>query len=210
MKTKKILAGILCAGFCLSSMTACTGNGGNADGQGSEATAAQAKTEQLHKLTVRAPKKNSEITATFMNTSNGKTEDTEMKIDSEEENTVILTCEADVNKYNMVHLSYGTTTSMDVAFNTFVSGWNLDNDELLPYAVGTQPVYDPKFDTKVFQFDGRDKNVYIWTPEDYDKKSEEKYSVIYMFDGQSVLATGKDRGMDNDVLCWNVSENVER
>ena len=209
MKTKKILAGILCAGFCLSSMTACTGNGGNADGQGSEATAAQAKTEQLHKLTVRAPKKNSEITATFMNTSNGKTEDIEMEIDSEEENTVILTCEADVNKYNMVHLSYGTTTSMDVAFNTFVSGWNLDNDELLPYAVGTQPVYDPKFDTKVFQFDGRDKNVYIWTPEDYDEKSEDKYSVIYMFDGQSVLATGKDRGMDNDVLCWNVSENVE-
>ena len=63
MKTKKILAGILCAGFCLSSMTACTGNGGNADGQGSEATAAQAKTEQLHKLTVRAPKKITEITA---------------------------------------------------------------------------------------------------------------------------------------------------
>ena len=213
MKTKKILAGILCAGFCLSSMTACTGSVGSADGsqntQDSEATAAQAKTEQLHKLTVRAPKKITEITATFTNTSNGKTEDIEMKIDSEEENAVILTCEADVNKYNMVRLSYGTTTSMDVAFNTFVSGWNLDNDELLPYAVGTQPVYDPKFDTKVFQFDGRDKNVYIWTPEDYDEKSEDKYSVIYMFDGQSVLATGKDRGMDNDVLCWNVSENVE-
>ena len=29
-----------------------------------------------------------------------------------------------------------------------------------------------------------------------------------MFDGQSVLAKGKDRGMDNDVMCWNVSESV--
>ncbi len=29
-----------------------------------------------------------------------------------------------------------------------------------------------------------------------------------MFDGQSVLTTGKDRGMDNDEICWNVSESV--
>jgi hypothetical protein len=121
----------------------------------------------------------------------------------------LFTCKADVNLYNLVHLTYGETTSMDVAFNSFISGWNLNNDELLPYVVGTEPVYDPKFDTQVFQFDGRDKNVYIWKPADYDEKAAEKYSVIYMFDGQSVLAKGKDRGMDNDVMCWNVSENVE-
>ena len=131
-----------------------------------------------------------------------------MEKSSGDEKNIIFTCEADVNLYNMVHLTYGKTTSMNVAFNSFVSGWNLDNDELLPYAVGTEPSYDPKFETKVFKFDGRDKNVYIWTPDDYDKNSDDKYSVIYMFDGQSVLAKGKDRGMDNDVMCWNVSESV--
>ena len=213
MKTKTIFAGLLCAGFCLSAMTACTGNKGTSEAaqtQGSEATAAEAKVKEklMHKLTVRADKKITEMTATFLNTSNGTTEDIKMEKSSEDDKNIIYSCEADVNLYNMVHLTYGKTTSMDVAFNTFVSGWNLENDELLPYSVGKEPSYDPKFETKVFQFDGRDKNVYIWTPEDYDAKSEEKYSVIYMFDGQSVLATGTERGMDNDVMCWNVSESA--
>ena len=124
------------------------------------------------------------------------------------EKNSVFSCEADANAYNMVRVKYGETESMDVAFNSFVSGWNLENDELLPYTVGTEPSYDPKFETKVFKFDGREKNIYIWTPDDYDKNSDKKYSVIYMFDGQSVLTTGKDRGMDNDIMCWNVSESV--
>ncbi len=55
-----------------------------------------------------------------------------MEKSSGDEKNIIFTCEADVNLYNMVHLTYGKTTSMNVAFNSFVSGWNLDNDELLP------------------------------------------------------------------------------
>ena len=109
----------------------------------------------------------------------------------------------------MVHLIYDDKESMDVAFNSFVSGWNIKGDMLLPYVVGKEPVYDPQFETKVFQFDGRDKSFFIWTPEDYDAKSDKKYSVIYLFDGQSVLTTGIDRGMDNDTACWNVCESVE-
>ncbi len=62
--------------------------------------------------------------------------------------------------------------------------------------------------TRRLKFDGYGKKVYIWTPDDYDAKSEEKYSVIYTFDGQSVLTTGVERGMDNDEISWNVSENV--
>ena len=86
-------------------------------------------------------------------------------------------------------------------------------DSALPPKVGTNitcdlPVYDPQFETKTFQFDGREKKVYIWTPEDYEGKSSEKYSVIYMFDGQSILTTGIDKGMDNDRVCWNVTEHI--
>ena len=209
MKKKIIIAGLLCGAFCVSVMTACANNGGNTESsQNSETKPAQTKVEQLHKLYIRAPKDLDGITATFLNTGNGNTADIEMKKSSEDDKSSVFCCEADVNLYNMVHLSYGQTVSMDVAFNSFISGWNLDNDELLPYVVGTEPVYDPQFETKVFQFDGRDKNVYIWTPEDYDESSGEKYSVIYMFDGQSVLTTGRERGMDNDVICWNVSECV--
>ena len=213
MKMKRIPALLLCGAVCVSAVTGCSGN--KADSQATPDSAVsttepvKTEVEKIHKLTIRATKDISDITATFMNTANGKTEDVKMKKSTEDEKAVVFICEADVNQYNMVHLTYGDTTSMDVAFNSFTSGWNLNNDELLPYVVGTEPVYDPQFDTQVFQFDGRDKNVYIWKPADYDEKAAEKYSVIYMFDGQSVLAKGKDRGMDNDVMCWNVSENVE-
>ena len=174
----------------------------------SAAAPAPVKAEKLHPLTVRAPKEISEITATFLNTATGKTADVKMEKSGEDDSSTIFRCEADVNRFNMVHLTYDKTTSMDVAFNSMVSGWNLKNKELLPYVVGTKPQYAPAYDTKVFQFDGRDKNVYIWTPEGYDKNADEKYAVIYMFDGQSVLTTGVDKGMDNDVVCWNVSESV--
>ena len=201
---KKIIAGILCGAMCASMMTACAGKQSTPEASQSS----EVKAEKMHKLYIRAPKDITEMTATFINSTGGKSADVKMESAGGDDNSVIYCCEADVNLYNMVHLSYGDTTSMDVTFNSFISGWNLDNDELLPYVFGKDPVYDPKFETKSFEFDGRDKNVYIWTPEDYDKNSEEKYSVIYMFDGQSVLATGTERGMDNDVACWNVSESV--
>ncbi len=215
MKIKTITAGLLSGILCVSAMAACSNNSKTPEGsesskatQDSAAETAKPKEPKLHKLTVRAPKEITDMTAVFLNTASGKTSDVKMEKSSDGDRNNIFSCEADVNLYNMVHLSYDKTTSMDVAFNSCVSGWNLKNHELLPYTVGTEPTYDPKFETKVFKFDGREKNVYIWTPEDYDKNSDEKYSVIYMFDGQSVLATGKDRGMDNDVMCWNVSESA--
>ncbi len=214
MQIKRIAAGLFCAGLCLSATTACSGNrdasGSSQATQDSAVVSAKTKAVQLHKLTIRAPKNISEMTAVFLNTSTGKTANVKMEQtggNNNEKNSV-FSCEADANAYNMVRVKYGETESMDVAFNSFVSGWNLENDELLPYTVGTEPSYDPKFETKVFKFDGREKNIYIWTPDDYDKNSDKKYSVIYMFDGQSVLTTGKDRGMDNDIMCWNVSESV--
>ena len=201
---KKILSGLLCIVLFVSVLTACSNTENTAD---STPDSKKASVELLYPLTVRAPKSYGEMTATFLNTASGDTSQMEMTVSEEDDSCNIYSCEADVNKYNMVHLTGNEKDSMDVAFNSFISGWNIENDILLPYVVGKEPVYDPQFETKVFQFDGRDKNVYIWTPDDYNK-SDEKYSVIYMFDGQSVLATGKDKGMDNDQVCWNVSEHV--
>ncbi len=156
-------------------MTACTGNGeknnSSQNPQSSEATSDQ-KNEDVRKLYIRAPKKEYGMTATFINTSSGKTTDVEMKKSGETEFDSVFCCEADANLYNMVHVTYGTITSMDVAFNSFVSGWNLVNRDLLPYVEGTEPSYDPQFETKKFQFDGRDKNVYIWTPADYARSQQ--------------------------------------
>lgn len=204
MKMKRILSALLCCVVFLSILTACSNN----NSEPAKSTPDE-KAELMHDFVVRAPKKTTELTATFVNTGSGKTTDVVMEKDSEDNSCTVFRCEADVNLYNMVHVTYQDESSMDVAFNSFVSGWNYTGKDFLPYTQGKEPVYDPKFETKTFQFDGRDKLVYIWTPEDYDEKSAEKYSVIYLFDGQSALATGKDRGMDNDTVCWNVAEHIE-
>lgn len=205
MRLKGITAVLLGVISCLSAMTACSTNG---ESNQTETKSQTTPVEAIHKLYVRTPKDVNDLTATFINTASGKTKDITMEKSSEEDDGNTFCCEADANQYNMLHVTYAQKTSMDVAFNSFVSGWNLKGDELLPYVVGRKPVYEPQFETKVFQFDGREKKVYIWTPEDYDGKSSEKYSVIYMFDGQSILTTGKEKGMDNDQVCWNVSEHI--
>lgn len=157
-----------------------------------------------HTLVVRDAGKNEKIVATFFNTTTDASEDVTMNKTDESSDYFVYSCDSDVTKYNMVRLTYGDMTSMDVAFNKFVSGWYLWNDELLPYVAGKEPKYEPKYETKTFKFDGYDKNVYIWTPEDYDAKADTKYSVIYMLDGQTVLSPE----IGGEMQCWDVSEHV--
>lgn len=229
MKTKSILAGLLTSAVCLTMLTACSGGtAGNNSSQESKTGSSQSeqsktgesKTDEsktsedskpsdtktdTYTLYIRDAGKQPEITATFLNTQSGASEDVKMTRKEEADDHYIYTCDNDVTKFNMVHFSYGDTVTDEVSFNTFVSGWYLYNDELLPYTVGKEPSYAPKYETKVFEFDGYEKKVYIWTPDDYDAKAAEKYSTIYMFDGQTVLTTE----MTGEMRCWNVSECVE-
>lgn len=228
MKTGRFISGILAAVLCLSFTAGCS----NGTSQSKEESKSSTKAEEsskssseeksseeqsseekesdgMHAVFIRDAGKNSKMTATFLNTSSGKTEDVEMTKSEEGEDHVTFTCKSDPKLYNMVHITYGDNiVSSDLAFNRFTAGWYLENKRLLPYAEGMDLKYDPAFDTHKFSFDGADKSVYVWTPENYDKNSDEKYPTIYLFDGQTVLATGVDRGMDSDKDSWNVSESV--
>ena len=212
MKTKRVFAGVLSTALCMSLLTAC-GNAENGTSTASitnetsnTSTSVSEQNKKTHTLYIRDDSKNAEMTATFWNSSNDKTEDVKMEKAEETDKYILYSCEGDTDTYNMVHLSYGESQpTMDVAFNEMVSGWYLYQDELLPYTKGKEPNYSPKYETKVFEFDGYKKNVYIWTPDNYDKDSSDKYSVIYMLDGQSVLS----KEIGNEIQCWNVAEHVE-
>ena len=231
MKSKKIITGLLTSALCLSMLSACVGNGApesedSVQPEESKQTELSGKDEKrqteenqteksmlednkLHTIYIRDAGKSDKMTASFFNTMNNATVDVTMKKTDEGADYFTYSCEADTSLYNMVHLMYGDNTeSKDVAFNSYVAGWYLKDGRLLPYAEGMDLKYDPPFETKNFKFDGYDKTVYIWTPSDYDKASDEKYSTIYMLDGQTVLATGMERGMDSDTDSWNVSESV--
>ena len=213
MKTKRVFAGVLSTALCMSLLTAC-GNADNGTSKTSESiSTSNSATEQsttgekkTYTLYIRDDAKSAEMTATFWNSSNDKTEDVKMEKAEETDKYILYSCEGDTNTYNMVHLSYGESQpTMDVAFNEMVSGWYLYQDELLPYTKGKEPNYSPKYETKEFEFDGYKKNVHIWTPDDYDRDSADKYSVIYMLDGQSVLS----KEIGNEIQCWDVAEHVE-
>lgn len=230
MKANRILAGLFAVTVCLSMMAGCSGS---TAGQNSKSDQSGAKSNSnvqsstdtqsssdvqissdvpekpestgIHTLYIRDAGKSPEITATFSNNVSGKTQDIPMKKVSESDDHFLFSCDADVTAYNMVHLTYGEQVSADVTFNSFVSGWYLINDDLLPYTKGKEPSYSPKYETKVFPFNGYDKEVYIWTPDDYDAKAAEKYSTIYMMDGQTVLTSE----MGDKIKCWNISEHVD-
>ena len=227
MKTKTILAGLLTAAVCMTMLTACSGSGeksstdnsskaGSQTEQSSKADTSEqskaseeSKTEKAypdtHTLYIWDAGKLPEITAIFFNTQSGKTEEVKMNRTEEKDDHFIYTCDGDVTKYNMVSLSYGNTETDLVSFNNFVSGWYLYNDELMPCTAGKTPTYDPKYEVKTMKFNGEDKIVYIWTPADYDAKSDTKYSTIYMFDAQSILS----KELTTEMRVWNVCECVE-
>ena len=100
------------------------------------------------------------MTATFLNTASGKTEDVEMTKSEEGEDHVTFTCKGDPKLYNMVHITYGDDiVSSNLSFNRFTAGWYLKDKKLLPYAEGMDLKYDPEFDTHKFSFEGTDKSV---------------------------------------------------
>ena len=101
MKIKKILSGLLCGVFFLSILTACSNN----NSEPAKSTPDE-KAELMHDFVVRAPKKTTELTATFVNTGSGKTTDVVMEKDSEDDSSTVFRCEADVNLYNMVHVYF--------------------------------------------------------------------------------------------------------
>ncbi len=224
MKTKTIVTGIICAALCLSMLAGCgskTNTQSSSTAQESKQSATSEKTSDKEEtstdetssktsapgdytLTVKDPAKNAEITATFSNTTSGASENVKMEKTGENSDSYIFTCVGDTDKYNVVHFSYGDMITKDAAFNKCVSGWQLFDGELLPYDVNSSKDFELKYETKTFNVSGLEKNVYIWLPDDYDANSEEKYSTIYMLDGQTVLTTE----LGGSVRSWNVAQHT--
>lgn len=232
MKTKSILAGILSTAMCLSVLTACGQNEESKTGEESTAAQQSAGTDQSkpdenspvtkqstqpedgkggtsevknYTLTIRDAEKTPEMTAVFYNTQSGKTEEVKMTKVGEDDACFTYTCEGDPSAYNMFHLSYNGGETLDVTFNTFTEAWYLYERELLPCKKDGVYVEKPEYKTVALKFNGFDKNVHIWTPENYDANAADKYSVIYMLDGQTVIDAELDPGNNRS---WSVAQHV--
>lgn len=189
----RILCLILCAVLCAAIFAACSSNGSStADSAGSG-----------HTLYVRDSRAREEFTATFKSTVSEETLDVEMKkIDSGDGYTE-FSCTAEPEKFDRVVITSGKDVSEELAFNEYVSGWALGSHRFMPYTHGKE-LADPTYDRVSFDYENRKKDVLIWTPADYDASSDEKYSVIYMTDGQNLFdPSATSNG------SWGVAESLD-
>ena len=87
-----------------------------------------------------------------------------------------------------------------IAFNPCVSGWYRSNDSLVPYTQGEDAAYVAHYEPVSFDYKGYEKKVYVWTPDDYDAGSDDKYATIYVLDGQDEVNRQNDAARTDDAL----------
>ena len=165
------------------------------------------KSANLHTLYFRDESRSEEAVATFFNSDTEKSEDVKMeKLESDGEASV-FSCEGDTSAYNMVYITYDGISTEKFAFNKCVSGWNNCSDGLMEYAYGEKINYTYKFKDVTLKCNGYDKTAHIWTPDDYNEKSVEKYATIYALDGDAMVYLGQPGTTVSG--CENIPEQVK-
>lgn len=182
---KRIAAFVLSAAVCASLLTACA-ESSSKSAESAESSAS--KSETMHTLYVRDEFKSSEVTVTFENTSSGETEKVKMGKLSESDDYFLFSCEGDAALYNRAYITHDGSELLGVAFNKYVSGWSISSYGIVPFTEGEEPVESVDFKTETFDYNGNKKEVYIWTPKGYNQSSKEKYSTVYLLDGESKLS----------------------
>lgn len=155
-----------------------------------------------HRLYLKKDYASDEVKAVFVNSSNGSTEETVMKREEDGDGFYQYSCIGDTDAYNKVYFKYDDEQTDEVAFNELVDGWYISSYGVMPCTEGVEPTNEIPVTRMTFPFQGENKDVYVWTPSDYKADSKEKYSVIYLLDGDCILADEGGLG------TWNAPESV--
>ena len=90
-------------------------------------------------------------------------------------------------------------------FNRCVSGWYKYGQLVLPYTEGEALDYVPDFKDVTLSGFGCEKIISIWTPDDYDASSDEKYATVYVLDGENMVIS---EGADPLAVSSGITEQV--
>ena len=200
---KRIAVCVMSAAVCASLLTACA-ESSSKSAESAESSAS--KSETMHTLYVRDEFKSSEVTVTFENTSSGETEKVKMGKLSESDDYFLFSCEGNAALYNRAYITHDDSELLGVAFNKYVSGWSISSYGIVPFTEGEEPVESVDFKTETFDYNGNKKEVYIWTPKGYNQSSKEKYSTVYLLDGESKLSPDFSYGASYG--CWYAPVSV--
>lgn len=186
-------------------LASCGSNG--QEGSGDPAWAKANGNKTLHTLYFKDITQREDVRAVFYNSNTKETADVKMTASGEDSDGFVYTCEGDASAYNMVSFSYDGISTIDVAFNNCVSGWYNSRHGFLPFTFGVDDPYERRiknkavleetfiYDNEIYDdvtltFNGYDKVIHVWTPDDYDPSSDEKYATVYLLDGQVMIFLG--------------------
>ena len=189
---KKIISVILAAAMSATLFTACGAEQTPLKTESSSASPDTARAKDhgdFHVLYFRDGSKSKKASATFLNSLTGKSEEVEIVRCGEDASAYTFSCEGNVRDYNVVYFTYDGKKTKAVAFNRCVSGWQKTSDGFTPYTQGAETDYLPSFEKITLDCNGYEKDIYVWTPEDYDAASDEKYATIYVLDGDDEVNT---------------------
>lgn len=202
MKSKRIMIGCMSLVICLLALTACS-----VAGTGSQNDDRSTADEKYHTLYYKDITKRENVTAVFSSCNSQQTEEVRMEAVGKDEDGFTYSCKGDASSYHLVSFRYDQFSTAKVAFNPCVSGWYNSVHGILPYTYGCTDQYESHtanlvtmndtlvYDNKMYDdvnlpFNGYDKIVHIWTPADYDPSSDEKYTTVYLLDGQGMIYLG--------------------
>ena len=166
---KKALCILLCAVLAALALVACGGKQGGNTG---------------HIIYVLDEKNSDSVKATFLSTDSDETLEVEMTKQETTDKGTMFAAQADTAKFDRVKFTRGDKATEQLSFNDYVQGWVLDSRHFYPFDSGYP---EPEYKRVSFDYENRKKDILIWTPDNYDPKSTEKYSVIYMTDGQNLF-----------------------
>ncbi|MEE0264351.1 MAG: alpha/beta hydrolase-fold protein [Acutalibacteraceae bacterium] len=142
--------------------------------------------------------------------SNSCKPDLHSKVEMQQLENNLYCCDVSCECYNYVYFTCEegvrtVTTSFSEQCNAFMPNGCSFNGILCLEMYHSNPEI-PDIKTVIFDYSKTiKKEVFIWTPKDYNANSDKKYGVIYMFDGQN-LFNRESTGYG----CWNVHQIMER
>lgn len=194
---KRTLAAILVFVMCVVLVSGCN----------PQEKSPQDSDENHHILYFKDSTKSDHATATFFNSDSSDFEEIEMTKYREDSDSSVFCCEGNSSLYNMVKIAYGDNHTKEFAFNKCVSGWYESEDGFFPYTEGEETNYLQEYDEVTLDCNGYEKGIHIWKPDDYDASSEEKYTTVYVLDGQWMAFLGKTgQSLDDSTV---VTEQVK-
>ena len=140
--------------------------------------------KNLHTLYFKDVTEREEVYAVFSNHETDAAEEVRMTAIGNDEDGYTYSCEGDASAYDTVHFIYDGITTTKVGFSRCVSGWYNFEHGFLPYTEGAKEPYKSRaensivpsdtfdyknkmYDDVTLTFNGYDKVVHIWTPDDY-------------------------------------------